>query len=60
MEFEQWMQECSAIIQTVLSFDKETALQMILGAGMVQYRKKFDQGLTPQQCIDDETIYWNE
>lgn len=60
MQFEAWLAECRDVIIKVLGFDARLAGQMIEGADVSIYRAKFDRGLTPQQCIDDEVAAWNE
>lgn len=59
MQFEPWLEECKSIIRQRLNYSDELAQKMIDGAGIAVYRAKFDRGLTPQQCIDDETNYWD-
>lgn len=59
-DFETWLSECRQIIRQTLGFSGVLVDSMIAGAGLQIYRAKFDRGMTPQQCIDDETRYWNE
>lgn len=58
--FEPWLDECRALISQKLGFDSETARNMVEGAGLKIYREKFERGLTPEQCVDDELSTWNE
>jgi len=60
MEFESWLTECQLIISKKLNFDEDDAARMIDGAGISIYLAKFERGLTPQQCVEDELIAWNE
>ena len=60
MTFEQWLADCLVLISSKLGFDSATALRMVNGAGLSIYRDKFERGLTPQQCVDDELRGWNE
>lgn len=60
MLFERWLAECRAIICRTLSYSDDKATLMIEGAGLSIYRAKFDRGLTPQQCVDDELIYFSK
>ena len=59
MIFEQWLAKCRSPIGTTLRMEAGTVDKMIKGAGEHIYRAKFDRGMTPQQCVDDELIYWN-
>jgi hypothetical protein len=54
------LSECKSIIVSTLNCSDEFAGAMIRGAGVLVYPRKFDRGLSPQQCIDDEMVYWNE
>lgn len=58
--FEPWLDECRKLLSQTLRFDHEKAREMVEGAGLQIYRAKFDRGLTPQQCVDDELSTWNE
>jgi hypothetical protein len=60
MSFESWLSECQIILVTALNFTEAAAAAMIHGAGISIYRAKFDRGLTPRQCVDDELSVWNE
>lgn len=60
MLFEAWLTDCQSILINTLSFTEAAAAAMIQGAGVSIYRAKFDSGLTPQQCVDDELSVWNE
>lgn len=60
MPFETWLAACQTILMTTLNVTETFAAATIQGAGISIYKAKFDRGLTPQQCVDDELIYWNE
>jgi len=60
MTFEAWLAECRSILMWALDCDEAKAQRTIDGVGETIYRDKFDQCLTPQQCIDDELSTWNE
>ena len=60
MGFEEWLAECCLIISATLQMDSATVIKMIDGSGEAVYRAKFGRRLSPQQCVDDELIYWNE
>jgi hypothetical protein len=58
--FGAWLDECRQIIAAALRCDTAKANAMVLGAGIAIYRKKFDRGLTPQECVNDEFSVFNE
>jgi hypothetical protein len=58
--FEAWLYECLSILSATLDFTEANAAAMIQGAGISIYLAKFNRGMTPQQCVDDELICWNE
>jgi len=60
MPFEEWISACEVAISKALGFDKAMARRMIDGVGIDIFRDKFDRGMTPEQCIDDELMLWNE
>lgn len=60
MSFEAWLADCQMIFVTTLNFTETIAAAMIHGAGISVYKAKFGRGMSPQQCVDSELIYWNE
>lgn len=55
-----WLSKCRFILMQTLNLDETKATQVMAGVGRSVYCRKFSEGATPQQCIDDELIYWNE
>jgi hypothetical protein len=58
--FEAWLSECRSILSATLHLTETKAAAMIQGAGIAVYLAKFQRGFTPQQCVDDELVCWNE
>jgi hypothetical protein len=58
--FDKWLGTCRTILIDRLHCSPEFADLVISGAGIGIYRRQFERGLSPEQCIDLELCYWND
>lgn len=58
--FGPWLDQCRELIAQWLRCDETHASAVMLGAGLGVYRAKFERGLTPRECVDDELSVFNE